>query len=103
MSDIVDILRDYNRDIETTKTDRKLGKKLKEIFEANLLRSGRIEISNIQLAEVTGKDIGNVNRDMKEEFGEIFGRAQLDFVNMDNHDQHMLSDALERITNEIRV
>ena len=47
MSNIVDILRDYNRDIETTKTDRKLGKKLKEIFEANLLRSGRIEISNI--------------------------------------------------------
>lgn len=103
MSDIVDILRDYNRDIETTKTDRKLGKKLKEIFEANLLRSGRIEISNIQLAEVTGKDIGNVNRDMKEEFGEIFGRAQLDFASMDNHDQHMLSEALERITNEIRV
>ena len=103
MNNIVEILKDYNRDIETTKTDRKLGKKLKEIFEANLLRSGRIEISNIQLAEVTGKDIRNINRDMKEEFGEIFGRAQLDFASMDNHDQHMLSEALERITNEIRV
>lgn len=105
MNDIVNILREYNRDYELTKNDNMIGKKLREVFEENLLKSGRIEISNIQLSEITGKDIKNINRDMKEEFGEIFGRWQMDSENLDNNREniHLLTEAVERITREIRV
>lgn len=44
---------------------------LQEIVEKNFFSSGRFEISNIQLAEITGKDIIHVNRDIKEEFSFI--------------------------------
>ena len=44
---------------------------LQEIIEKNFFSSGRFEISNIQLAEITGKEIKKVNRDIKEEFSFI--------------------------------
>lgn len=44
---------------------------LQEIVEKNFFSSGRFEISNIQLAEITGKEIKKVNRDIKEEFSFI--------------------------------
>lgn len=44
---------------------------LQEIVEKNFFSSGRFEISNIQLAEITGKNIIHVNRDIKEEFSFI--------------------------------
>lgn len=42
--------------------------KLREIVQKNFFSSGRFEISNVQLAEITGKDIKQVNRDIREEF-----------------------------------
>lgn len=44
---------------------------LQEIVEKNFFSSGRFEISNIQLAEITGKDVRHVNRDIQEEFSFI--------------------------------
>jgi len=44
---------------------------LQEIVEKNFFSSGRFELSNIQLAEITGKEIRNVNRDIQEEFSFI--------------------------------
>ena len=39
---------------------------LQEIVEKNFFTSGRFEISNIQLSEITGKEIKQINRDIKE-------------------------------------
>lgn len=44
---------------------------LQEIIQKNFFVSGRFEISNIQLAEITGKEIKQVNRDIREEFSFI--------------------------------
>lgn len=44
---------------------------LQEIVEKNFFSSGRFELSNIQLAEITGKNVRHVNRDIKEEFSFI--------------------------------
>lgn len=41
--------------------------KLREIVLKNFFSSGRFEISNVQLAEITGKEIKQVNRDIREE------------------------------------
>ena len=44
---------------------------LQEIVEKNFFSSGRFELSNVQLAEITGKNVRHVNRDIQEEFSFI--------------------------------
>lgn len=53
--DVLNLIIDKNIEYERRENDIFMGKKLKAIFEANLFRSGKLEISNIQLSDITGK------------------------------------------------
>lgn len=101
--DILQIIVDKNMEYEERTDDIFMGKKLKAIFEENLFKSGRLEISNIQLAEITGKENYSVTRDMKLEFGTILKRFGNSLQKHDDHDHLLIQDGLNMLLKDIRV
>ena len=100
--DILQFIVNKNIEYENRVEDITMGKKLKAIFEANLFRSGNIEISNIQLAEITGKEIRGINRDMKLEFGTILKRFMHNRDNGSDHDSNTMNFGLNMLREGIR-
>lgn len=77
---------------------------LQEIVEKNFFSSGRFEISNIQLAEITGKEIKKINRDIKEEFSFIrsVGEEMSHLVLEGGQNGKLLDYGLEMLKEDIR-
>lgn len=100
--DILQIIIDKNVEYENREEDIILGKKIKAIFEANLFKSGNIEISNLQLAEITGKEAKIVNRDMKLEFGTIIKRFMHNRDTSGDHDSNTMNFGLNMLRDGIR-
>lgn len=100
--DILQIIINKNIEYENRVEDITLGKKIKAIFEANLFKNGNIEISNLQLAEITGKEAKIVTRDMKLEFGTILKRFMHNRDNGSDHDSNTMNFGLNMLREGIR-
>ena len=100
--DILQIIIDKNIEYENREEDIVLGKKIKAIFETNLFKSGNIEISNLQLAEITGKEAKIVTRDMKLEFGTIIRRFTYNRDTSGDHDSNTMNFGLNMLREGIR-
>ena len=83
--------------VEVSKQDLQIGLKLQQFFEMNLLSTGKLEISNLQLAEATGKAIRGVNRDIVEEFSTVRKRSEQIMFTDDNYNGGLLAVGLERL------
>ena len=94
---------DKNIEYENNIDDITIGKKIKAIFEANLLRTGKIEVSNIQLADITGKEIKIVNRDMKLEFGTILKRFGKNKKYGQDHDYLLMQQGVNMLSEGVRL
>ena len=101
--DILNLIIDKNIEYEQREDDIFMGKKLKAIFEANLFRSGKLEISNIQLSDITGKSIKNINRDMTLEFGSILKRFSYNRKRSADHDSNTFLEGLDMIRDGVRL
>lgn len=100
---VLDIIIDRNIEYENRVEDITVGKKIKAIFEANLLRTGKIEVSNIQLADITGKEIRNIARDMKLEFGTILKRFGKNKKYGQDHDYLLMQQGVNMLGEGIRM
>lgn len=100
--DILQIIVNKNIEYENRVEDITMGKKLKAVFEANLFKSGKLEISNIQLSEITGKEIRGINRDMKLEFGTILKRFMHNRDTGGDHDSNTMNFGLNMLREGIR-
>lgn len=100
--DILQMIVNKNIEYENRVEDITLGKKIKAIFEANLFGSGRLEISNKQLAEITGKEAYSITRDMKMEFGTILKRFMHNRDNGSDHDSNTINFGLNMLREGIR-
>ena len=100
--DILQMIVNKNIEYENRVEDITLGKKIKAIFEANLFGSGRLEISNKQLAEITGKEAYSITRDMKLEFGTILKRFMHNRDTGSDHDSNTMNFGLNMLREGIR-
>lgn len=80
-----------------------IGKELKRIFEKNFFTTGLFEISTIDLAKVTGKEIKQINRDMKLEFSHVFNHYNQFTNHMQDHDFIVMKKGIERMISGLRV
>ena len=94
---------DKNIEYENNIDDITVGKKIKAIFEANLLRTGKIEVSNIQLADITGKEIRTITRDMKLEFGTILKRFGKNKKYGQDHDYLLMQQGVNMLSEGVRL
>ena len=101
--DVLEVILERNLEYERNVDDITLGKKIKAIFEANLFKTGRLEISNIQLAEITGKEIRTINRDMKLEFGTLIKRFGHNTKEGSDHDYTLVYDGINMLREGIRI
>lgn len=99
----LEVILERNIEYERNVEDVTLGKKIKAIFEANLFRTGLLEISNIQLSDITGKEIKIINRDMKLEFGTIIKRFGSNTKNSADHDFTLMNDGINMLREGIRM
>nr|DAN31332.1 MAG TPA: hypothetical protein [Caudoviricetes sp.] len=95
-------LLDQFNSVDINKKDLQIGLKLQQFFEMNLLSTGKLEISNIQLAEATGKEVKNVNRDIIEEFSIVKKRSEKIMFTDDNYNGGLLAVGLERLKEGLR-
>lgn len=95
-------LIEHPKPIEVSKQDLQIGLKLQQFFEMNLLSTGKLEISNLQLAEATGKAIRGINRDIVEEFSIIRKRSEQIMFTDDNYNGGLLAVGLERLKEGLR-
>lgn len=91
-----------SKSITVSQDDLNIGLKLQEFFELNLLSTGDIEISNIQLSEATGKEIFHINRDIMDEFSNIKTRVDALMFTEDNYNSGLLAVGIERLKSGIR-
>ena len=89
-------------DIKTVEKNMKVYKKLKDISERNIKGSGKLEKYVIELADETGKNIKDINKDIRNEFGtlEVFRDSLED---ADYKDAALLRSGLKQIDQGIRV
>lgn len=75
-------------DLEKLKEKFPVYQKLRKIFERNLKEKGVFEISAIELAEATGKDVHKINRDIREEFTVV--NSYMDIIDQNNDEAYYL-------------
>ena len=106
MSNIHDIIKDNAEKIitkEQTVKDLQISVKLQQIFEKNFFTTGLFEISNEELADITGKQIQHINRDIQEEFGLIDRRSHAMLFTPEGHNTDMMMLGIEWLKDGIRV
>lgn len=106
MSNIHEIIK-YNEEKEITKEqtekDLQISVKLQQIFEKNFFTTGLFEISNEELADITGKQLQHINRDIQEEFGIIDLRSHAMLFTPEGHNADMMMLGIEWLKDGIRV
>ena len=79
-----------------------IGLLLQQIFEMNLLSFGEIEISSVQLSEVTGKTEAEIINQIEAEFSNIKRRANSLMFTDDNYNGGLLAVGIERLKEGLR-
>lgn len=83
-----------DEDILKLKEKLPVYRKLRKIFERNLKETGEFEISTIELAEATGKNVKDINRDIREEFSMV--NSYIDLIDQDSDEAYFLLKSGEK-------
>ena len=83
-----------DEDVERLKEKLPVYQKLRKIFERNLKETGKFEISVPELAEATGKNIKDINRDIREEFSMV--NSYIDLIDQYNDEAYFLLKSGEK-------